>query len=75
MQKLIFWDSGSVPFFCWKNPGGSISKNCKLIDHVCFVYQALFILTELVKNHVCAEHHELNSRFGSRQIKHKTRQP
>ena len=52
MQKLIFWDSGLVPFFCWLKPGGSIRKNGKLTEHVSFVYRALFILTESVKNHV-----------------------
>ena len=26
----------------WKNPGGSIRKNGKLTDHICFVYQAFF---------------------------------
>ena len=41
-----------MPFFCWLKPGGSISKNGKLMDHVCFLYQALFILTKLAKNHV-----------------------
>ena len=40
-QKLIFWDSDSVPFFCCKNPGGSVSNNGKLTDHVYVLYQAL----------------------------------
>ena len=42
-----FWDSGLVP--C---SGGSIRRNGKLMDQVCFVYTALFILMESSKNHV-----------------------
>ena len=60
---MIFLDSYSVPFICWKNPGGSIWKNGKLKGHVYFVYQALFFLTELPKK-PCAEPHESNSRKG-----------
>ena len=52
IQKLIFCDSGSVLFSCRKNLGGSIRKNGKLTDHVCFVNRALFFLMELAKNHV-----------------------
>ena len=52
MQKLIFWDTCLMPFFSWLKPGGSIMKNGKLTDQVCFVYRALFILTESAKNHV-----------------------
>ena len=54
MQKIIFWDSGSVPLFCWKNPGGSIRKNGMLTDHACIVnvYQVLFFLMESAKSHV-----------------------
>ena len=49
----VKYDSCSVAFFfCWWKPGGSIRKNGKLTDQVCFVYWALFILTELAKNHV-----------------------
>ena len=32
-----------------------------------------FIHFDRIGEKPCAEHHELNSRFGSRQIKHKTR--
>ena len=52
MQKLIFWYSGSVSFFWWQNPGGSIRNNGKLTGHVCFVNQALLFLMESAKNHV-----------------------
>ena len=56
MQKLISWDSGLVPFFCWLKPGGSITKNDKLTDQVYFLY-----LDGIVEN-PRAEHHELNSK-------------
>ena len=51
-KKMIFCDCGSVPFFCKKNPGRSVRKNVKSTGHVCFVYQALFFLTETAINHV-----------------------
>ena len=55
VQKIIFRDAGSVSFFfCWKYPGGCIRKNDK------YTKQALFFLTESVKNQ-CAGHHESNS--------------
>ena len=54
--RLIFSDSGSVPFFCRKNLGGSIRKNGKLTGLVCFVNRALFFLMESA-NKLCAEHH------------------
>ena len=53
MQKMIFWDSGLVSSFYWLKPGGILGKNVKSIDQVCFVYRALFILTESArKKHV-----------------------
>ena len=55
--KFIFQDTGSVPFFCWKNPGGSIRKNGKLSDHVCFVYRALFFFDGMQS----AKKHALNT--------------
>ena len=36
-------------FFCWKTPGGSISKNGMLTGHVCFVNRALFFSMDLAK--------------------------
>ena len=58
-KAKIFWESGSVPFSCWKNPGGSIRKNGKLTDHVSFC-KSSFILFEEIGEKPCAEHHELN---------------
>ena len=53
MQNLFFWDSGSVPIFCWKNPGGSIRKNGKLMDYVCFeTYIRLYPFWQKRENHV-----------------------
>ena len=59
MQKLLFWDSGSVPFFCWKNPGWSIRKNAELTDNV-----SGFILFDGIGENPFAEHHEWNCRVA-----------
>ena len=59
---MIFWGSGSVPFFCWKNPGESIRENGKSTGHACFVYRVLFFLTESAKSNVL-KHHERNSSY------------
>ena len=46
-------------------------KNDKLTDHVCFAYQALFVLMESAKK-TCAEHqwHESNSNQASESLFH-----
>ena len=49
--KIDFLRFSLVPFFVGGILEGSIRKNGKLMDHVCFVYLTLFFLIELTKNH------------------------
>ena len=49
-----------MPFFCWKNSGGSIRKNGKLTDDVCMFCIPDFIRVDGIGEKLCAEHHESN---------------
>ena len=70
MRKLTFGDSGSVRFFSWLKTGGSVRKNSKLTDQVCFIYHGFFILMESAKKKKHAEDHRLNSKSLPIQTEH-----
>ena len=59
--KIAFLRFWLTIFFCWKNPGGSIGKNGKLMGHV-FCILGFFFLTESARK-PCAEYRESNSRW------------